>query len=317
MSAIRYERPSRMMSPSSPSPRGGAPMRARSSVLIPLVMKRSIRPFAPDDAEGGIVGPDEAADSIDDELEDGLEVQDRGDLACRVDERLELADGEQRRLGLGLGGTRVRVHVRQSTSGPLRAGGQSARRLGAGRHFRASRARRNPTDMRIRIAWSRAMNAAGETGVDPRVDGAPRTIRTILLASDLSPASAAAESLAFELAANLGSSVLLVSVIDPRGLSLPGGGFRQRVDQARSARETAAQTIVDRGRREGVSIRCLIWEGDPGESIVEAAAAEGVDLIVVGSHGRRGIDRFFMGSVSEHVVRDAPVPVLVARSPAP
>ena len=143
-----------------------------------------------------------------------------------------------------------------------------------------------------------------------------RTIRTILLASDLSPASSAAESLAFELASNLGSSVLLVSVIDPRGLSLPGGGYRQRVDQARAARELAAQAIVERGRREGVPIRCLIWEGDPGESIVEAAEAEGVDLIVVGSHGRRGIDRFFMGSVSERVVRTAPVPVLVARSPA-
>ncbi len=144
----------------------------------------------------------------------------------------------------------------------------------------------------------------------------PRTIRTILLASDLSAASEAAESLAFELAANLGCSVLLVSVIDPRGLWLPGGGYRQRVDQARAAREAAAQTIVDRGRREGVPIRCLIWEGDPGEAIVEAAAAEAVDLIVVGSHGRRGVDRFFMGSVSERVVRTASVPVLVARSSA-
>jgi nucleotide-binding universal stress UspA family protein len=150
----------------------------------------------------------------------------------------------------------------------------------------------------------------------PKPTVPPHSIRTILLASDLSPASAAAESLAFELAANLGSSVLLVSVIDPRGLWLPGGGYRQRVDQARAAREAAAQTIVDRGRQEGVSIRCLIWEGDPGEAIVEAAAAESVDLIVVGSHGRHGVDRFFMGSVSERVVRTASVPVLVARSSA-
>jgi nucleotide-binding universal stress UspA family protein len=149
----------------------------------------------------------------------------------------------------------------------------------------------------------------------PAQQTASRPIRTILLASDLSQASTAAESLAFELASSLGSSVLLVSVIDPRGLSMPGGGFRQRVDQARAAREAAAQAIVDRGRREGVPIRCLIWEGDPGESIVEAAEAEGVDLIVVGSHGRRGIDRFFMGSVSERVVRTASVPVLVARPP--
>jgi nucleotide-binding universal stress UspA family protein len=144
----------------------------------------------------------------------------------------------------------------------------------------------------------------------------PGRIQTILLASDLSPASAGAEDLAFELASRLGSSVLLVSVIDPRGLWLPGGGFRQRVDQVRAAREAAAQGIVERGHRERVPIRCLIWEGDPGEAIVEAAVAEGVDLIVVGTHGRRGMDRLVMGSVSERVVRSSPVPVVVARAPA-
>jgi len=144
----------------------------------------------------------------------------------------------------------------------------------------------------------------------------PGRIRTILLATDLSPASAEAEDLAFELAGRLGSSVLLVSVIDPRGLWLPGGGFRQRVDQVRAAREAAAQGLVDRGRRERVPIRCLIWEGDPGEAIVDAAVAEAVDLIVVGSHGRTGVDRWVMGSVSERVVRTAPVPVVVARATA-
>ena len=143
----------------------------------------------------------------------------------------------------------------------------------------------------------------------------PGRIQTILLASDLSPASASAEDLAFELAGRLGSAVLLVSVIDPRGLWLPGGGFHQRVDQVRTAREAAAQAIVERGHREHVPIRCLIWEGDPGEAIVEAAAAEAVDLVVVGSHGRRGMDRFVMGSVSEQVVRTSPVPVVVARGP--
>jgi nucleotide-binding universal stress UspA family protein len=146
------------------------------------------------------------------------------------------------------------------------------------------------------------------------VNGSSR-IRTILLASDLSPASASAEELAFELATRLGSTVLLVSVIDPRGLRRPGGGYRERVDQVRADRESAAQEILDRGRRDHVSIRCLIWEGDPGEAIVEAAVAEAVDLVVVGSHGRRGVDRFVMGSVSERVVRTSPVPVVVARGP--
>ena len=161
------------------------------------------------------------------------------------------------------------------------------------------------------------MNADASIGTTPAVPAPPvqAGIRTILLASDLSPASAAAETLAFDLAARLGSSVLLVNVIDPRGIRLPGGGYRHRIDQERAAREAAAQVVVDRGRRKGVPIRCLIWEGDPGDSIVEAAAAESVDLIVVGTHGRRGVDRFFVGSVSERVVRTSPVAVLVARTP--
>lgn len=142
-------------------------------------------------------------------------------------------------------------------------------------------------------------------------------IRTILLATDLSSASANAEELAFELATRLQGQLLLVSVIDPRGLWMPTGGYRQRMDQARDARQIAAQGIVNRARREGVPVRTLIWEGDPGEAIVEAAIAEGVDLIVVGSHQRRGVDRLVMGSVSEQVVRTSPVPVVVARRSPP
>lgn len=142
-------------------------------------------------------------------------------------------------------------------------------------------------------------------------------IQTILLATDLSSASVNAEELAFELATRLQGALLLVSVIDPRGLWMPSGGYRQRMDQARDARQAAAKGIVDRAHREGVPVRTLIWDGDPAEAIVEAAVAEGVDLIVVGSHQRRGVDRLVMGSVSEQVVRTSPVPVVVARRALP
>jgi nucleotide-binding universal stress UspA family protein len=64
----------------------------------------------------------------------------------------------------------------------------------------------------------------------------------------------------------------------------------------------------------GVAVSFLIWEGEPGESIVDAAIAERADLIVVGSHGRGAVGRFLIGSVSDHVVRHAPCPVLVVRS---
>jgi nucleotide-binding universal stress UspA family protein len=142
-------------------------------------------------------------------------------------------------------------------------------------------------------------------------------IRTVLLATDFSPASAAATNEAFELAARLDATLLAVSVIDPNKLRLPGGRFEQRVDQVRSAREIVAQELVARGRRRGVPVSFLIWEGDPGESIVDAARSESADLIVVGSHGRGAVGRFLIGSVSDHVVRNAPCPVLVVRQSPP
>jgi nucleotide-binding universal stress UspA family protein len=144
-----------------------------------------------------------------------------------------------------------------------------------------------------------------------------RAIRSVLLATDLGPASADAADRAIDLAARLQAELLIVSVIDARQLRLPGGSFGARIDQVRRDRELAAAGIVTRGRAAGVPVRFLVWEGEPGESIVEAAEAESADMIVVGSHGRKGIGRFLLGSVSEHVVRHAQVPVLVVRPTEP
>jgi nucleotide-binding universal stress UspA family protein len=137
--------------------------------------------------------------------------------------------------------------------------------------------------------------------------------RRLLLATDLGEASAAATDQAFSLAASLGASLLVVSVIDPGSLLLPGGRFRTRVDQERSRLEADAQALVARGRRDGVDVTFLLWTGEPGDQIVAAAEAEQVDMIVVGSHGRGTVGRLLLGSVSEHVVRNAACPVLVVR----
>lgn len=137
---------------------------------------------------------------------------------------------------------------------------------------------------------------------------------TIMLATDLSPASQSATEAALDLATMFGARLLAVSVIDPGALRLPGGRFRVRVDQVRAERERFAQALVARGRATGVTVDFLVWEGDPGESIVDAAVSEGADMIIVGSHGRGTVGRFLIGSVSDHVVRHAPCPVLVVRS---
>lgn len=138
-------------------------------------------------------------------------------------------------------------------------------------------------------------------------------IRRILLATDLSPTTSLATDWAFELARRNDAALLVVSVIDPRELAMPGGGFLARVDQVRDRREAVAQRLVERGRAMGVPVTFLVWTGEPAESIVAAAEAEGVDVILVGAHNRGTIGRFLMGSVSEHVARHAPCPVLIVR----
>jgi nucleotide-binding universal stress UspA family protein len=154
---------------------------------------------------------------------------------------------------------------------------------------------------------------AGPAAVRSSV-GVRTAFRQVMLATDMGPASTAATDEALRLAGALGAQLLAVSVIDPRTLQLPGGRFRSRIDQERGRLEAAAAELVLRGRRDQVATSFLIWEGDPAESIVEAAISEGADIIVIGSHGRAALGRALIGSVSDQVVRHAPCPVMVVRS---
>lgn len=151
----------------------------------------------------------------------------------------------------------------------------------------------------------------------PRQQPSAGRFRTIVLATDLSPTSEAATTAALDLASSVGARLLAVSVVDPGSLRVPGGRYLARVDQVRAERERFAQELVTRGRSIGVTVDFLVWEGDPGEAIIDAAQAEGADMIVVGSHGRGAVGRFLIGSVSDHVVRHASCPVLVVRSGVP
>jgi nucleotide-binding universal stress UspA family protein len=139
-----------------------------------------------------------------------------------------------------------------------------------------------------------------------------RAYATILLATDLTPVSAAATEHAIELAAQLSARLLVVNVIDPRrgGLLRPLG--RVRPVEEREDRTMAAQDVVDRARQAGARATYLVWDGDPGDGILAAAEAEGADLIVVGTRGRGAVGRM-LGSVSDRVLHRAQVPVLVVR----
>lgn len=82
-------------------------------------------------------------------------------------------------------------------------------------------------------------------------------------------------------------------------------------DAARTRLEGVAATV--RERHPALTLRTLVAAGYPPEHIVLAAREEDVDQIVVGSHGRRGLKRVFLGSVAERVVRDADRTVLVVK----
>ena len=144
----------------------------------------------------------------------------------------------------------------------------------------------------------------------------PPDIRRVLLGTDLGHTTALATDRAFDLARRHGAELLVVSVIDPTDMHQQPGRVGIRWDEVRDRRHDAAQALVARGRAVGVTVSFLVWTGDPGESIVSAAEAEDVDLVVVGTHGRGTIGRLLLGSVSEHVVRNAPCPVLVIRPAA-
>jgi nucleotide-binding universal stress UspA family protein len=125
-------------------------------------------------------------------------------------------------------------------------------------------------------------------------------IETILIATDTSTASQAAEDQAIDLAASLGARLVVLSVVSG-------------APSVRSSRQLAVEAIVQRARAGGATATGLTWEGDAGESIVEASEAESADMIVVGTHERGTVGRLFLGSVSDHVVRHARCPVMVVR----
>jgi nucleotide-binding universal stress UspA family protein len=140
-----------------------------------------------------------------------------------------------------------------------------------------------------------------------------RPLGPIVLATEFGTVSSAAERLAIRMAFEAGVPLVIVHAIDPGRLRLPGGRYRQRIDQARTARDHDAAAIVRRVGAGGVRPQVLVWEGDPATCVLEAARAEGASRIVVGSHGRGRLGRALIGSVSARIAAGADCPVHVVR----
>jgi len=142
--------------------------------------------------------------------------------------------------------------------------------------------------------------------------------RRILHPSDFSSASRAAFRKAIDMAKSSRAELLLLHVVSPV-VPVPGDGYvsPEMYDQLSASSRAWAQkrldSLVAQAKKSRARVKGFILEGAASDEIVRFARARRVELIVMGTHGRKGIAKLFVGSVADRVVAAATCPVLTVR----
>jgi nucleotide-binding universal stress UspA family protein len=145
-------------------------------------------------------------------------------------------------------------------------------------------------------------------------------IERILCPMDFSEFSAKSYTYAHSLAQHYNAKLYLEHVVQPLSMAYPFHAFPDTLGQVyanlfQDAEKQMAE-VVQNYAWNGIKPELQVQEGFPTDTILNFAQTHSVDLIVMGTHGRRGFDRITMGSVTEKVLRKANCPVLVIRQPA-
>jgi len=138
-------------------------------------------------------------------------------------------------------------------------------------------------------------------------------MKKILVAHDGSKLSETALKQAFEIADKFGSSVTVISVVPELYLTELMEMDRLRILETLTEE---AQKILDKIKTKTAGsrpVKTIVAQGNPAEEILETAKKLKADLIVTGSHGRHGAQKFLLGSVSSKIVDHAPCTVLVVK----
>jgi nucleotide-binding universal stress UspA family protein len=140
---------------------------------------------------------------------------------------------------------------------------------------------------------------------------------TILVAVDESEAANAAFDLALRMARSEGDKLILVNVLDVAKLvAVAGYEAPYPIDAIAMMKESSEQLLADAkatADKAGVPAETFMVEGDTCDEILRVAKEQNAGLICIGTHGRKGLSRLFLGSVAEGVLRNATVPVLAIR----
>jgi nucleotide-binding universal stress UspA family protein len=145
-----------------------------------------------------------------------------------------------------------------------------------------------------------------------------RSIERILVPHDFGETADAALAMALDLAEKMRARVTILHAYEVPTYVFPESvvATADLVGQIRGAAEEALAGIKERAQRPGVQVDTVLRQGVAWSEIDRAAKELGSDLVVIGTHGRRGVARALIGSVAEKVVRTSPCPVLTVHGAA-
>lgn len=137
----------------------------------------------------------------------------------------------------------------------------------------------------------------------------------IVVATDGSKYSQKAVYSGINLAKLSGAAVYALNVLDASSVISQNwtAGKKSIYEVLKKEGQKATSKIKEYGEASGIEVKEILLEGNPGEQIINFAENNDIDLIVMGTLGKTGLDRFLVGSVAEKVVRNSKVPVLVVR----
>jgi nucleotide-binding universal stress UspA family protein len=144
--------------------------------------------------------------------------------------------------------------------------------------------------------------------------------KKILVPLDGSPLAACVIPHIENIAKSCGSAIDLISVVEPieiptRGkIALSDDDIKLIDNEAKKETHKYLDSMVERLKRSGIKANPVILTGKPAESLIEYANNNHVDMLIMATHGRSGLTRFFWGSVAEKVLHAINIPVLLIRA---
>lgn len=147
-----------------------------------------------------------------------------------------------------------------------------------------------------------------------------KPIETILVPVDFQEPSSRALAYAVALAARVGARVIALHAYELPIVGFPDGAMVITADVATriiNAAQKGLDDLVAKIGRPDVPLSAVLEQADARDAVLAVATRVGADLIVMGTHGRRGLTRALLGSVTESIVRTSPIPVLTLRGAEP